>query len=194
VIRLSTIFALAAMLLACGSDMQTAGGKPSPTPVTPREATLTITGEFTAFKNQYGDPLDSLKLHIASNVPVAFKVQIHFSKFQAVPGGPTSVLLHDGKADDECTHNDGCLVSPGATSLDDFYCNQSCPSGTYVFEAWVCSYNSDQFLDSCKNQTTKYLDWVGKLGQNLTGNPKAKPDENHSAILNLTAVATLTHP
>jgi len=65
--------------------------------------------------------------------------------------------------------------------------------GTYVFDAWVCSYNSDQFFDSCKNQTAEYLNWVGKLGQNLSGNPNAKPDENHPAILNLTAVATLTH-
>src|SRR5437870_1236302 len=33
------------------------------------------------------------------------------------------------------------------------------------------SYNSDQFFDACKNQTDEYIAWVGKLGQNLAGNP-----------------------
>jgi hypothetical protein len=145
------------LVAACGSG---AAQAPKPTPVTPREAAISITGSFTPFQNQYGDPLEALNLHLRSNVPTPFRVFVDWTS------GP-HVLLHDGNAEEKCISGSGCLVSPGAATLDDFYCDNACPSGTYVFDAWACSYNSEEFLNPCRNQPDEYLAFVGKLGQNL---------------------------
>jgi len=168
---------------------------PSPSPVTPAYAVIEITGAFVPFKNQYGDQLEALNLRITSNVPVPFKVQVlPLTHYVNKAGQADVVLMHDGTEDQKCTNDDGCLVNANAAGLDDFYCDGSCPAGTYVFDALACSYNSEQFGDICTNQTGEYLSWVGNLGQNLKGNPKAKPDLHHPAILNLTAEVTVTHP
>jgi len=39
---------------------------------------------YQVFKNQYGDPLEALNLHLTSNVPVSFKV---FVDWTHGPGG-----------------------------------------------------------------------------------------------------------
>lgn len=171
---------LVAAILGCGSNA-------TARPVTPAQAALNITGTFTPFKNQYGDTLEALNLHISSTIPVPFKVQVHYMS------GP-DIALHSGNADQACGADYGCTVKPGQVALDDFYCDNTCRSGTYMFQALVCSYNSDQFLDACEDQTEEYIAWVGKLGQNLKGNPLAKPDKQHPAILNLVLEVTLNHP
>jgi hypothetical protein len=172
------------LVAACGSG---AAQAPQPAPVTPREAAISITGSFTPFQNQYGDQLEALNLHITSNVPVPFRV---FIESTSGPGA----LLHNGSAEEKCMADSGCLVSPRAAALDDYYCDNACPSGTYVFDAWACSYNSDEFFNPCRDQPAEYLAFVGKLGQNLKGNPNAKADGQHPAILNLTASASVVHP
>jgi hypothetical protein len=178
--------AVVVIMAACSSASQGAG-QPPPSPIQPRDANLTISGVFVPFKNQYGDPLEALNLHISSNIPVPFKVEIAYSS------GP-EFAIHSGKADEQCGASYGCLVKPATGGLDDFYCDKACAGGEYVFDARVCSYNSDQFFDACKEQTSEYVAWVGKLGQNLNGNPIAKPDRQHPAILDLTLEVRVNHP
>lgn len=105
----SVLLALTLSLAACGSSAYTAIVTPSP--VVPGQAVLSVAGAFMPFKNQYGDSFEALNLKITSNVPVAFKVQVHFTHFQSVPGGPAAVSLHYGKADEKCTGEYGCLVN-----------------------------------------------------------------------------------
>jgi hypothetical protein len=179
--RARSYLALALVLIAgcSGSSSST-----SVAPITPTEASISATTTFDAFHNQLGDPLEALNVHIQTNIPVPFRVQVQLD----TPSG-SGFLFNKGDNYNKCLP-DGCYVRQGRSLGADWWCSNTCPAGVYKVTLIICSYaeNQEGLLSlgiRCNHQEREYLDWVGHFGTKLTGNSLASPDPDHHAILNL---------
>jgi hypothetical protein len=166
-------------LPACGTPTNPV---PTQSPITPHTAGVSATISFDRFKNSLGDPLEAINLRITTNIPVDVRIQVRLDP-------PSNFFaIHTGGDYEKCI-SDGCLVTSKGTRAN-WWCSNDCPRGLYGVTLDVCSYaenkgGSGSVGIRCNHQQAEYLDWVGKLGVNLAGNPLAVKDPDHSAIVNL---------
>jgi hypothetical protein len=145
-------------------------------------AAVDVTRHFTVGQNTLGDPIETLDVDIASNIPLTFEAdtRLFINGVYHEEAGCGSDPIHT------------CIVKSGSAHMSLFW-PQHAPRGSYRFVVTIYSYAGMVGSEDVIFQEAKYQDWVGPLGAMLAGNPLALHDPNHPAVLNLQRVITFTN-